>query len=347
MNELECLKQEGDTSFYSNEYTEAIGKYEELIALLSIDDYSVLTEQNQLLLKNVMGNASITYVKCCRYDEAYAICSKILDIDTNNVKALYRRALCLGKHMDRVQDAKIDLSRLLKIEPMNQQSIDLLRDLNKVCMKDKVDCPTDTSNSKTKTDIVGNDDIDDDDQIAVVKDSKGTTSDSYIDDSCSESSNHVQSFMNHEWKPTDAIKPFALAPPNVFSVTGNIDTNCVTIPSVNMMSTIKTIKNQQRKMQEQQKLKQLNNYKVPEIATSVMKELLIDEEREKDAFKTCTNNTRLKGKAKAKRSSLINNIPSILRNAKVDSRVAEGALQALMEEEYKQAIEFKKYFNKS
>lgn len=62
------------------------------------------------------------------WQKAHLNCSKALDLDPKNVKALFRRGKC-NAHLGRLDEAKEDLERALVLQPDNKDAIKELRSL--------------------------------------------------------------------------------------------------------------------------------------------------------------------------------------------------------------------------
>ena len=135
-------KQEGTTFFLSEDYQQALHKYEEALTLfrwvrnrnekwrnsgIEDDDLTVETiEKNEETVEMMVSlylNISLCNLKLKNWNEAVMACDEALALDKNNVKALYRKSLALttpaGSDLDDYRKAIVLLKEALQIEPNN------------------------------------------------------------------------------------------------------------------------------------------------------------------------------------------------------------------------------------
>lgn len=76
-------------------------------------------QQVKLLKVSYNLNNAVCKLKLKEYKEAAKLCSKVLEIDSKNVKALYRRAQAYIQLVD-LDLAELDIKRALEIDPDNR-----------------------------------------------------------------------------------------------------------------------------------------------------------------------------------------------------------------------------------
>ncbi|KAJ3200048.1 Protein unc-45 B [Entophlyctis luteolus] len=104
------LKEKGNAYFKMNLFDKAERSYSKALSLLPND------------LKNsavIYGNRAMTYLKLQNYEKAVDDCSRVLDIDAKNVKALWRRGVAKAAIGKDLQSAKEDFDKALVLEPTN------------------------------------------------------------------------------------------------------------------------------------------------------------------------------------------------------------------------------------
>jgi len=124
-------KDEGNDKFKESQYKEACELYNKAIDYFK-NSWSLTDDEK----KEVDGiklpcllNLAACQLKTKDYSDAILSCSKALDIDTHNVKALYRRAQAYSRSAD-WENAKADLLEGIKLAPNNKDlrtELDLLK----------------------------------------------------------------------------------------------------------------------------------------------------------------------------------------------------------------------------
>lgn len=76
-------------------------------------------QQAKALKINCNLNNAACKLKLKQYKKAVKLCTKVLDIDSRNIKALYRRAQAYIKLVD-LDLAEIDVKKALEIDPDNR-----------------------------------------------------------------------------------------------------------------------------------------------------------------------------------------------------------------------------------
>ncbi|GAA0154326.1 chaperone [Lithospermum erythrorhizon] len=114
-------KEEGNELFKTGKYERAGKKYEKAMGYIS-EDLS-FAEDEQKLVKSLSVscwlNCAACRLKLNNFQEAVKLCSKVLDVEYGNVKALYRRAQAYIESAD-LHLAELDITKALEIDPQNR-----------------------------------------------------------------------------------------------------------------------------------------------------------------------------------------------------------------------------------
>lgn len=113
----QTLKEEGNALVKKGEHRKAIEKYTQSI---SLNPHEVTTYTNRALC----------FLSLRQHRDAVSDCELALNMDSANVKALYRRAQA-HKELQNLKSCIDDLNNLLKIEPKNSAALKLLQDVQK------------------------------------------------------------------------------------------------------------------------------------------------------------------------------------------------------------------------
>lgn len=114
-------KEEGNAWFKAGKYERASRRYEKAAKFIEYDSSFTDEEKQQskvLKISCKLNNAACK-LKLKDYKEAEKLCSKVLELDGQNVKALYRRAQAYIQLVD-LELAEIDIKRALEIDPDNR-----------------------------------------------------------------------------------------------------------------------------------------------------------------------------------------------------------------------------------
>ncbi|KAL6296114.1 hypothetical protein ACE6H2_004256 [Prunus campanulata] len=115
-------KEEGNLLFKEGKYQKAGKKYDKGVDYVSEDgsfgdDESKLARELRL---SFWLNGAACSLKLNDFQEAIKLCSKVLDIEFHNVKALYRRAQAYMQVADLVL-AELDIKKALEVDPQNRE----------------------------------------------------------------------------------------------------------------------------------------------------------------------------------------------------------------------------------
>ncbi|KAJ9697418.1 hypothetical protein PVL29_009300 [Vitis rotundifolia] len=114
-------KEEGNVLFKAGKYARASKRYEKAAKYIEYDSSFGEEEKKQAKTLKVtcnLNNAACK-LKLKDYKEAEKLCTKVLDIESRNVKALYRRAQAYI-HLADLDLAEFDIKKALEIDPDNR-----------------------------------------------------------------------------------------------------------------------------------------------------------------------------------------------------------------------------------
>ncbi|KAF4395212.1 hypothetical protein F8388_001599, partial [Cannabis sativa] len=115
-------KEEGNALFKGGKYERASKRYEKAVSFVKYDSsFSDEEKQQAKVLKMTCNlNNAACKLKLKDYKQAEKLCTKVLDLDSKNVKALYRRAQAYIQLVD-LDLVEIDIKKALEIEPDNME----------------------------------------------------------------------------------------------------------------------------------------------------------------------------------------------------------------------------------
>ncbi|KDP32575.1 hypothetical protein JCGZ_13125 [Jatropha curcas] len=114
-------KEEGNALFKAGKYERASRRYEKAVSFIEYDSSFSDEEKKQtkaLKITCKLNNAACK-LKLKDYKEAVKLCTKVLELDIRNVKALYRRAQAYIQLVD-LDLAEMDIKKALEIDPDNR-----------------------------------------------------------------------------------------------------------------------------------------------------------------------------------------------------------------------------------
>ncbi|KAK7339107.1 hypothetical protein VNO77_19751 [Canavalia gladiata] len=114
-------KEEGNVLFKAGKYARASKRYEKAVKYIEYDSSFSEEEKKQARTLKVacnLNNAACK-LKLKDYKDAEKLCTKVLDLESTNVKALYRRAQAYMQLTD-LDLAEIDIKKALEIDPDNR-----------------------------------------------------------------------------------------------------------------------------------------------------------------------------------------------------------------------------------
>ncbi|XVF28972.1 hypothetical protein REPUB_Repub15cG0079500 [Reevesia pubescens] len=114
-------KEEGNALFKAGKYERASKRYEKAVRFVENDSSFSDEEKQQTKLLKVtckLNNAACK-LKLKDYKQAEKLCTKVLELDDRNVKALYRRAQAYIQLVD-LDLAEVDIKKALEFDPNNR-----------------------------------------------------------------------------------------------------------------------------------------------------------------------------------------------------------------------------------
>lgn len=126
-------KEEGNVLFKNGSYQRAAKKYGKAVDYVS--EEGMFGDDDQKLVKSLRVscwlNGAACSLKLNDYQEAIKLCSKVLDVEFSNVKALYRRAQAYMKTCD-LQLAELDIKKALEVDPQSREVKSILKTLKQL-----------------------------------------------------------------------------------------------------------------------------------------------------------------------------------------------------------------------
>ncbi|RVX22417.1 Peptidyl-prolyl cis-trans isomerase FKBP65 [Vitis vinifera] len=115
-------KEEGNLLFKSGKYQRARKKYDK--AADYVNECGIFGDGDHKVVKTLQVSCWLNGAACClklnNFRGAIKLCSKVLDIEFHNVKALYRRAQAYMKTAD-LDLAQLDIKKALEADPQNRE----------------------------------------------------------------------------------------------------------------------------------------------------------------------------------------------------------------------------------
>ncbi|KAH9603664.1 hypothetical protein KSS87_009240 [Heliosperma pusillum] len=115
-------KEEGNALFKAGKYVRASKRYEKAAKYVEHDTSFSDEEKKQSKVLKIscnLNNAACK-LKLKEYRQAEKLCTKVLEMDSTNVKALYRRAQAYI-HLADLELAELDIKKALEIDPENRE----------------------------------------------------------------------------------------------------------------------------------------------------------------------------------------------------------------------------------
>jgi len=114
-------KEEGNVLFKAGKYAKASKRYEKAVKFIEYD--SSFSEEEKKLAKALKVACNLNNAACKLklkdYKQAEKLCTKVLELESRNVKALYRRAQAYIQLAD-LDLAEFDIKKALEIDPDNR-----------------------------------------------------------------------------------------------------------------------------------------------------------------------------------------------------------------------------------
>ncbi|CAE5972171.1 unnamed protein product [Arabidopsis arenosa] len=115
-------KEEGNSKFKAGKYALASKRYEKAVKFIEYDTSFSEEEKKQAKALKVACNLNdaACKLKLKDYKQAEKLCTKVLELESTNVKALYRRAQAYMEMAD-LDLAEFDVKKALEIDPNNRE----------------------------------------------------------------------------------------------------------------------------------------------------------------------------------------------------------------------------------
>ncbi|KAG2435086.1 hypothetical protein HXX76_007173 [Chlamydomonas incerta] len=130
----------GNELFKAGQYKEALAKYAMALSYLDEDFMFQLAghylDKAEDVKKLVHLNMAATQLKTGDWNTAIYNCGQVLNMDPDNVKALFRRAKA-HKALSRTEEARVDLEKAIKLEPNNREVAEELRGVRAALKEEK------------------------------------------------------------------------------------------------------------------------------------------------------------------------------------------------------------------
>ncbi|XP_028240078.1 peptidyl-prolyl cis-trans isomerase FKBP62 [Glycine soja] len=114
-------KEEGNVLFKAGKHARASKRYEKVVKYIEYD--SLFGEEEKKQAKTLKVSCNLNNAACKLklkdYKEAEKLCTKVLDIESTSVKALYRRAQAYMQLTD-LDLTELDINKTLEIDPNNR-----------------------------------------------------------------------------------------------------------------------------------------------------------------------------------------------------------------------------------
>ncbi|XP_024521648.1 70 kDa peptidyl-prolyl isomerase [Selaginella moellendorffii] len=121
LQEATVRKDEGNVLYKAGKFARASKKYEQALKFIDYDSNFSDDEKKQAKALKVSCNLNnaASKLKLNEFKDAIKCCSKVLELESQNVKALYRRAQAYTRTAD-LDLAEFDIKKALEIDPQNR-----------------------------------------------------------------------------------------------------------------------------------------------------------------------------------------------------------------------------------
>lgn len=115
-------KEDGNALFKAGKYMRASRKYEKAVKFIDYDSSFTEEQKKEAKALKILCylNDAACKLKLKEFKEAAKLCTKVLELESRNVKALYRRAQAYIETAD-LELAEVDIKKALEIDPSNRE----------------------------------------------------------------------------------------------------------------------------------------------------------------------------------------------------------------------------------
>lgn len=115
------MKDAGTVLFKSGKYEDAASKYESAAEFVfDEEEGEFVPDDDKGLFISCWGNAAMCYIKLSDWSNAIKACNKVLEVEKNNMKALYRRGLARMR-CGLLKESKTDLMTAYNLDNKNKE----------------------------------------------------------------------------------------------------------------------------------------------------------------------------------------------------------------------------------
>ncbi|KAN0014513.1 hypothetical protein ACTFIU_000831 [Dictyostelium citrinum] len=129
LSEFLRLKVEGNQLFKVREFEKANQKFKQLNNLISSNKKQI---SNEIITKDQLIEYLQIQIQCCLltndWKTSLEACTKLLELDPNNLKAFHQRATSY-KHLKDYDESILDLERLIELDPKNKSAKSELKNI--------------------------------------------------------------------------------------------------------------------------------------------------------------------------------------------------------------------------
>lgn len=131
-----CHKERGVELYRSGRTRDAFLRFSKalklLITIIPVESDTAAQQRDEVVCLRVMlcNNIASCHLQCKNYCHVIEMCNKVLFLEPNNVKALFRRAVAYMETQE-FDQAKKDFNQVQRLEPGNAAARDKLQELKK------------------------------------------------------------------------------------------------------------------------------------------------------------------------------------------------------------------------
>lgn len=135
-DEANKYKESGNKAFKETRFSSALKRYKKAVELMEHDtefEENDKTEANNMKLK-LNNNIALVYFKQKEFGDSLEYCTKVLDVDSENLKAMTRKGQC-NMYLGNFKEARLAFKAALKFKTCTDKDTDTLNKLIKLNKK--------------------------------------------------------------------------------------------------------------------------------------------------------------------------------------------------------------------